>query len=187
MSEYDESEIADVPASEPLGSLPVTFEVPIPRAEQVTGEIAREILKNHSDRRSLLSAAEKILHDQIEKMLAEKATPIIEELLAKPIQPTDGYGNPIGEPTTLESVLVKHIEQWATTIVDREGKPVKAAKDPYHNGSQRLSWALGAIVNGQLKKQIDAEVARIAGILKEAATSNIAKQIAEKISGMVLK
>src|SRR5690606_17583583 len=122
----------------------------------------------------------------IGEIVSEKAHGIIEELLSKPMQPTDGFGNPIGQPTNLQGVLAQHVANWASTTVDREGRVVK--NDGYfQSGSPRIEWALGQIVNGELKKQVEAEVKRITGVLREAATNNIAKQIGEQVSKLVLK
>lgn len=183
----DEREMMDIPPEQPLGKVPVTFDVPMPTVEQVAGEIARQIisLEVYTSRNALIKQAQDLIGNLISEIVTAKATPIIEELLAKPLQPTDGFGNPVGEPASLQFVLAQHITQWATTTVDSNGNPAK--RDAYNRASPRIDWALGAIVNGPLKKQIDAEVSRISGVLKEAATNNIAKQIAEKISGMVLK
>lgn len=183
----DDREMMDVSPAQPLGKLPVTFDVPIPTVEQVAGEIARQIMQGEGfrNRNVLRDKAWEVLDHLIDKIVTEKATPIIEELLAKPLQPTDGFGNPIGEPTSLQSVLAHHITQWASTPVDSQGQPSK--RDSYNKPSPRIDWALGAIVNGELKRQVDAEVSKITATLKAAATNNIAKQIAEKISGMVLK
>jgi hypothetical protein len=177
----------DIPPEQPIGSMPVTFDVPIPTVEQVAGEIARQVMQSESyqSRNGLRDMAAELLRDLISRIVDDKATSIIEELLTKPLQPTDGFGNPVGEPVSLQAVLAQHIAQWASTPVDRHGKPTK--NDNYNQTAPRIDWTLGAIVNDRLKKDIDAEVAKIVGTLKTAATNNIAKQIAEKVSGMVLK
>lgn len=119
-------------------------------------------------------------------MIAVRAREVIAELLGKPLQPTDSYGNPKGAPTTLQAILTAQIESWATTPVNREGRP----STEHHCGSKpvpRLDWMLGEIVSDKMRHEMAEETKKIASQLKDGATKVIAKQIADKISGLVLK
>lgn len=191
MDQYqeDEREMTEIEPSEPLGKARVAFDVPMPTVEQVTGEIARQILQSgpYGQRNEIMRAAADKIDALMERIVAEKATPIIEMLLDNPLQPTDAFGNPTGEKTSLNALLAQRVSSWANDLVDRDGKP--KMRDGYNNSSvaPRIDWALGQIVNGELKKLVDAEVTKIVGTLKAAATQNIAKQIAEKISSLVIK
>ena len=184
---HDSDDLEMPGPDEPVGMLPVSFGVPIPTPEQVAGEVARQIVQsvgyqNQTTWQKMLEAA---VRDKIDELIAEIARPVLAQILAKPIQPTDGFGNPFGDPTTLHGVIASHVEHWANTPVDNNGLVKKP--DSYNRAAPRINWALGQMVNGELKRQVDAEVRKISDQLKAAATSNIAKQIAEKVSGMVFK
>jgi|SRR5579859_2149680 len=190
MDQYeDDREMTEIEPSEPLGKARVTFDVPMPTIEQVTGEIARQLLAsgNYRERSDIMKAVADKIDDLIGQIVTEKATKVIEGLLENPLQPTDAFGNPVGEKTSLNALLAARVSSWASDIVDRDGKP--KMRDGYNSTSvaSRIDWALGQIVSGEMKKLVDVEVTKIVGTLKAAATQNIAKQIAEKISSLVIK
>lgn len=185
----DDREIFDVPPSEPAGHAPVKFNVPIPTVEQIIGEVARQLiqLEGYRTKTDIFKAAQAAIIDKINETVAEKVGQVIEEILTKPMQPTDGFGNPIGEPTSLQGFIAAKVKHWSAELVDREGRPTK--HDHYNSNSvaPRINWELGKIVNGELKKQVDAEVSKIVATLRDSATQIIAKQIADKVAGLVLK
>lgn len=187
--EGDDREIFDIPPDEPAGHVPVKFSLPIPAAEQIVGEVARQLIQSqgYQTKNDIMKAVRISVVETIDRMVGELVGPIIADLLAKPMQPTDGFGNPIGEPTSLAGFLAAEVKHWATEIVDSSGKPTKP--DSYNRTSTapRINWELGKIVHGELKKEVDAEVAKIIATLKGSATQSIAKQIADKVAGMVLK
>jgi hypothetical protein len=117
----------------------------------------------------------------------DRVSEAIDAVLAKPMQPTDGFGTPVGEPTTLQGMIVHQVATWSTQLVDSEGRVGKNDNYGSPKFHPRIDWALGKIVHGDLKKQVDAEVVKIVGTLRESATALIAKQVAEKISGLVIK
>jgi hypothetical protein len=183
----DDREMMDIPPTEPLGTAPITFFVPIPTMEQVAGEIARQLIaaESYNNKTTIRNKIYTTIEQLISDNISSRATAIINELLDKPLQPTDGFGNPKGEPMSLQEVLAKHIEQWATTTVNRDGLPTK--KDGYTHVVTRIDLMLGSIVNAEMKKQMDSEIKNLVATLKDSATKNIAKQIADKLAGMVFK
>lgn len=187
--EPDERELSEIPTGEPMGTVPVTITIPIPHVEQIVGEMARQLISQHSidRRRQIEKAAMATLESTIDRMIRERAEPVIAEMLAKPLQPTDNYGNPTGEPTSLQALLAQRVTEWSSDIVDGEGKPFKKEAYSSKTGATRMAWMLGAVVHGELKKAVDTEVAKIVAQLKGDATTLIARQVAEKIAGTVLK
>lgn len=185
----DDRQEADTPPDEPAGLKRVEFNVPIPTSEQISGEIARQILAANYGRSSqdLVAHARKALDELISNTVAGKAASVIETMLAQPMRPTDAFGNPIGEPTTLRGALARRVTDWCNDVVDSEGKPTKG--DGYNSSriAPRINWLLGRIVHGELQKLVDAEVKRIIEQLKASATQKIAVQIAEQVSKLVLK
>jgi hypothetical protein len=187
--EDEPAEMMDVPPSRPLGQIPVTFDVPIPTMEQVAGEMARQLIEASGYRgvRALENMISEKLSAMIENIVTEKARPILEELLTKSFQPTDAFGNPTGATKTLHSMLGESITAWGAELVDNEGRPGKPDHYSRDRYKPRVDWALKQIVSHELTTAVNAEVTKIVGALKGQATAAIAKQIAEKISGMVIK
>lgn len=186
----DERDITEIGLDEPMGSARVTFDVPMPTVEQVTGEIARQLIASFGDykaRADLMAIAKQKLDDAITAKIADQVEPVLDQLLSQPLQPTDGFGNPVGEPTSLQGLIAHHVTQWASTPVNSDGVPMR--KDPYSSkaNSPRIDWALGQLVNGEMKKAIQVEVDKLKTQLKANATAHIAKQIADQVANMVLK
>ena len=187
--EPDEPEdLIEIPVIEPQGFIPVKMNIPTPTIEQVTGQVARQILERTGyDRRGNF---EQLVADSIESLVDAKLARIADEAIAaileKPLQPTDGYGNPVGAKTTLQAIITRRVESWANENVDHEGRTV--TRDSFHSQkASRLEWLLGRIIGGDLQTAVRAETDKIVATLKAGATNAIAKQIAEKISGLVIK
>ena len=167
----------------------ITAEVTItvPSQEIVAREIARQIIesRNYSDRSKMdLMVCERFA-ELLDQKIEAVATPIILEAMTRPMQPTDQWGNPVGEPTTLAGVISKRIGDWVSDNVDREGKP---AKLNHYNSSDvrpRGEYLIRNIVNNELKVAVDKEVSKIVAGLKAKATSGIAASVAEKISSLI--
>lgn len=187
--EEDNRELSDIGPDEPCGQHPVTFNIPIPREEQIAGEIARQLISGYSydDKSKLLKRAQEIVEETLSQIISERARPMIEELLSKPLQRTDGFGNAVGEPTSLEQTLAGYIAAWGSEVINSEGKPAKP--NGYNSGQigTRISWELGRLVDSEMSRQVRAETDKIVKQLKDSATQKIASQIAEQVSKLVLK
>jgi hypothetical protein len=185
----DNREMMDIEPAEPLGRMPVTFDVAIPSVEQVTGEIARQFLASagYNHKATWTRAVDDALHDLITRMIEERARPVIDELLERPLRPTDAFGNPQGEPTTLSAVLAKRVTEWRDDIVDSAGKPGKPDRYSASHYSTRLERLIKDIVDGQLANNVSAETRKIVQDMKNGATQLIAKKIAERLEGMVFR
>jgi len=184
----DEREIDEIEPAEPMGHATVTFNVPMPTIEQVTGAIARQLVASSGyDKRAEYSALVRTkIDDLIDQMIEEKARPVLADLLSKALQPTDGFGKPVGSPISLESLIAENITIWASQKVDPYGAPIKEIGWS-DKGKPRIEFMLGQIVQNDLAAAVGAETKRISEQLKGAATAAIAKQIAERVAGMVLK
>lgn len=176
-------DLTDIRVSDPQGAVPVTLDIRLPTIEQVAGQIARQWIAGCGyDRKK---AIEITVADAVEAMVNNKVSAIVEgvigEALARPLRLTDGYGNPIGEPTTLERVLTARVENWAGANVNHEGLTV--TRDSFHSQKMsRLEWMVGRIVGRELQDAVAKETKKIVESLKVSATAVIAQQI-----GLVLK
>lgn len=187
MSDFDfedERPLCDVPPDEPAGFIPVSFNVPIPHEEQITAEIARQTLARYNNRNFCNKIATEKLEAMIDEKLSSIVMPVIEALLQKPLQPTDAFDNPRGEPTTLQGILLDAVTGWASVPVNREGKP---SKDTYTTRTSRLEHFVGECVNRELDSLIREEVRKLQAQFKAAATKRIAEQIAAQVASIVMK
>lgn len=160
------------------------IEVPVPSADDIAEHAARALLRGrYSDTADIKARAEKYLNAMIEKIVEEKARPMIEGLLAEPLQPTDGFGNPVGEKTTLHGLLAHHVTQWATVPVKADGRASKGSA--YEKVAPRIDWMVGQIVSRDMKSAVDSEVKRLSDRMKGDAAKIIAQQIAGKIAATI--
>jgi hypothetical protein len=182
-------EMEDIDPSEPLGKLAVTFDVPIPTIEQVAGCIARQVMDSAGYR--FRDEMQKIVREKLDEIviveLGARVRPMVSALLDKPLQPTNGFGEPIGEPTSLQGLLAKQVEMWADEPVDEKGHAAKNDTWNRDKAMPRMSRLIAEVVRSNLAGHVDTEVKRIAAELKKAATDGVAKRIAETVAGMVLK
>lgn len=187
----DDREPMDIEPETPLDRVPVKFNVPMPSVEQVTGEIARQILaaQDYNSKKAIDNAVHIAVTELIAKKVDAAAGAMIDAVMSKPIQPTDNFGNPVGDPVTLEGIMAKKVSEWATQLTDSEGKVFTGSPDYYSKNKYhpRINWMLGQCVNGEMKKLVTEEVKKITATLKASATQNIAKQIADQVAALVMK
>ena len=184
MTDYEDYEPNSDTAN--CDKMQITIDVPVPTIDNVAGQAARQVIASLGYRSNeIVAFARERMGSLINDVIEAKAKPIIEEMLRKPLQPTDGFGVPIGEPVSLETLLAMRIDAWAGEPVDVHGNPKK--KDAYNSTAPRFSYVLNKIIDDKLKRAVDDEVKKIAAQLKEEGTAVIARRIAEKISGLVIK
>lgn len=180
--DYEEDE-----RDQPAAVTKVEVEVPTPTLDQVANRMAMQLLAGErysSERPPLRALAEQKLDALISEKIEARATAIVEDLLTKPIQRTDTFGQPTGEPVSLHAILAKEIEGWCAASVDSSGRE---GRDSYGTRTTRLEWLVKQVASSDLQQAVTKEVDRIKAELKSAATGAIAKQIAERVAGMVLK
>lgn len=194
MSDYefeDEREMDEIDTSEPVGSAKVTLDVPVPTVEQVAGTIARQLISQagYDSKRMIENQVADAVNALVETKVAAIVGPAIDEFLKRPMQPTDGFGNPIGEPVTMAGIVTKQVEQWAAVMVSRDGKPI--GKDSYggygRESMTRLEFSMAQLVDRDLQAAVKKEVDAIKVQLKAKASAVIAKQIAEQVAALVIK
>ena len=184
---YDQEPTVDDLIDQTAKEIKAEVTISVPSQEIVAREIARQIIEArfYSDR----SKIDALVRDRFDELLNQQidaiANPIISAALTKPMQPTDQWGNPIGEPTTLAGVISKRVGDWVNDHVDREGKPSKLTH--YNSGDVRSrgEYLIRNIINSELKVAVDKEVSKIVSDLKSKATSGIAASVAEKISSLI--
>lgn len=180
----------DAPPSAPAGSAPVTFEIPIPTIEQVAGEIARQIIASHigyDKQRLVQNLLDEAMVKAVNSAIEKKIAPLIDQLLEKPMRPTDTFGNPVGEPTSLSAFITQRVQGWADDMVDKDGK---SGKSDHYNRERyvpRINWLVADVVNRELKSAIDTQVQTIIREIKARGEKQIASQVAERISSLIIR
>lgn len=97
------SEFAPAPDGE-YRAQPTSFEQIITNG--VTRIVADRILSDRNRYQSI----RKNVEDRIAELVAEKVDARITAALEEPRQPTDGYGQPKGEPTTLNEIILQRVD-----------------------------------------------------------------------------
>jgi len=99
--------------------------------------------------------------------IREAVRPQIEEAIAKPIQKTNSYGEPVGEPTTLREL-----------IIDEARKAVNEPVDKYARDK-------GTFLTQAVKREIQAALsAEIADAVKQAR-QQVADEIGQQVTAAV--
>lgn len=145
---------------------------PIMLRDLVVEEIARQMIDRHQ---SEWQIAQRIIELR-DQMIAERLAPILDEVMARPIQPTDRFGHPTGEPTTMHALVAEAGREWLATKVDSQGRP-----DNGYGAKSRaellMAKAVGTHVEGQLRALLDEEGKRMKASLQAAAAAHLAKKL----------
>jgi hypothetical protein len=97
------------------------------------------------------------------EVIAEAVRPQVEEAIAAPLQKTNGYGEPVGEPVTLRTV-----------IIDEVRKMLAKPADSYASGK-------GTVLQAMVRKEVEAAFANeVRDAVKQAR-----EQVSEEIGQMV--
>jgi len=104
--------------------------------------------------------------------IREQVKPIVAAAIAAPVQRTDGYGAPIGEPVPLADLIVK------------EANTTLAKRDSYDRGSSTfvvkiIRDEVERVFKNELSATITAEKAKVKAIVQAKAAELIAATITE--------
>ncbi len=152
---------------------PVTFEdLVIERAAQIVA--ARAV---HDETTAYKSIREKV-REQIASLISEKVTATIEDELAKPRQPTNAYGEPKGEPTTLAEQVAAQVQTILKTPTRTSSYDQGKAVTPVERVVADLT---GREVQKQVKAAVDGAkdeiVARVAASAAQVLTEGMKRTV----------
>ena len=88
------------------------------------------------------------IESEIRNVASEKARAVITEVLAGPIQRTDGYGSPRGETTTVREMVMAEVDKW-----------MKLPKSDGYNRNDTMGDALKKIVDEILRNELKGTIA----------------------------
>lgn len=155
---------------EPVGGRVVTLR------DAVVEEVARQALARESREgwQSLATAIKDVRADVLRELLLPKLT----EALATPITPTDGFGQPKGQPTTLVEVIVGQFREILAERVNDRGSTDTMYRDKSHS---RLEWMIRSAVQETVKADLAAELAaareELRATLQQAAAAKLAEAV----------
>lgn len=135
--------------------------------DKVAKIISKEVMRSPSYN-SLRDRVTTIRDEEIVKAL----TPIIDQALHNPIQKTNGFGHPVGEPTTLEEL-----------IMDAAKKAWTLSRNNYGDREKSIDQ----VIAEQVRKHLHAEVAKAVKEAQEAALKAVGELAAAPVVEAVRK
>ena len=99
----------------------------------------------------------------------------LDELLARPIQAFDTFGNPVGTAVYLEEIVKNGASTFLTEPVNSDGKP---ARDSYGTKKSRLAWAIERQVVNGLAKMVEDEAKAVRAEVAKRAKDAVAAVLA---------
>lgn len=180
---YDEPDFLD--DEQPYSSPEVSDEAPkYPRAvnmsldlEAICIGIRSEIVQAtaHSIYQDLchkvVDEVRKLVRTEIEAQL----TAIVSEALSGRIQPTDEWGEPTGEQTTVRDMLREKAAKFLDEQVDYEGKTSSYSS----NKHPRWKWALSSLVDNSVKGALKSEMDSIVAAMQEKLKAELPGVLAD--------
>ena len=132
-------------------------------ADLVAAQVVQRLASNNQEWYELHRTVTEIKRE----VIREAVLPMIEQAITEPIQKTSAYGDPIGEPTTLRSV-----------IVDEARKLLDKRADSY--GSSQT--VLQKIVAEEVKTAFAAEIKDAVAKARASVADEIGKQVASAVA-----
>lgn len=132
----------------------------------------------HSDAgKSFHAVAVGAINKAVEGKIAER----LEVLISKPIQKTDTYGNPVGEPTSFDAMIGEAVDRALTSHVDLYGKPKPYGSSKGMHDLTLFEYALRRVALEGLDKEVRAAARKVNQDAKAAVAKEVAKAIAATI------
>lgn len=162
--------------------------------EAVIEMAATKIVNEFANFDALYKKVEIALEARIDKLFAERINDLVEDALNKQldgamrrtIQPVDIFGDPVGEPTTIQDTLAAKAKEFWTAKVDDDGKVPK--RDGYYHKNRRQTRAeymLGKVVADEFAALVKANAVAISEAFKEAVRADLHKQIDTHLDTMI--
>jgi len=117
---------------EPQGTIVATTEVDIPiDTRWMMNQIVKQVSERLYD--DLKDGATKTVLAKLD----ERANVELEALFDRKITPTNKYGSPVGDETTIGDLLLREAEVWLKEVVNSRGE---RSRDSYSENSPRINW-----------------------------------------------
>ena len=103
-----------------------------------------------------------IFAEQVSAQIADAVQQIVKEGFDREYTKRDGFGKPVGQPTSISKELEALVANYWSARVDRNGKP----SDGYSTTS-RAEWMMLQICADDFSKEMKQHVVNVAGALKD--------------------
>lgn len=147
------------------------FDSPGDLTEKIIAELSRQILVREEGRDDEGFGISAEIKRRREELIDEAIKPMVDELLEKPIQLTNGYGEPKGEPVTLTEVVMERI----TAHLNQKTRYGSEKT----NLDEMIDKMIGYGLKGELQKLVDQAKGQIRAAVKEKAAQVIAETVTE--------
>lgn len=149
---------------------------PMTLRDAVVSEIARQALARETREGWQPLSAE--IKNVRADLLRELLRPALAEALTKPLTPTDAFGQPKGETTTLTEIITRQFRELLAERVDSRGSVDRYSRD---KGWTRLEWmirtSVEAVVKDELAGEITAAREELRATLQQVAAAKLAETV----------
>ena len=143
--------------------------------EHVIQEIADRLIQTYSETqlaRTVKKAMDAEVLLRLERVIEEQ----VQNMLSRPIQTYDTFGNPVGKPLSLSDVLRAGADTYLTQLVKSDGTP---SNSQYDTRKTRLHWVVEKVAIEGLNKHIQDEAKTLKLELQRKATAAAAQLITQ--------
>lgn len=106
---------------------------------------------------------DKVFAEKVNLVITEAVERITSEGFERTYHKTDGFGRPVGEPTSISKELETLVSNYWTARVDRKGKPT----DSSYSSMSRAEWMMAQICADDFSKEMKQHVVNVGGALKD--------------------
>ena len=138
-------------------------------------EIADRLLNSYSQD-SLGTKVKKAMDQAILERLNEVIEEHVQDMLSRPIQTYDTFGNPTGKPLSLSDVLRAGADTYLNQLVKSDGT---VSNSQYDTRKTRLHWAVERVALEGLSKYVQDEAKTLKLELQRKATAAAAQLITQ--------
>lgn len=145
------------------------YDGPMTLGEAVAREIAGELMKDESYpglRQKVLSLREEEIREQLR--------PIVTGALEAPVQKTNSFGEPAGEPASLTSLIVKEAQSYLTRRADSYGTGQTIVQ-------KFITEAVDRALKKELAEVVADEKAKVVAAVRAKAAELIATAVKEGV------
>lgn len=165
-----------------------TVKVRPPSREDIADALARAMIHDYKESSALRALVTDRVAALVREAVDDAAKAAIAAAMGAARQPTDEFGNPVGEPVTLAGMIATQVKAWQDETVDTyDGKPKKA--DPYSNGRTvtRREYLVRQVGSQEFEKLAKEEVQKVRTEAKARIDATIKGAVASAIQSLAAK
>lgn len=153
-----------------------TYSEPTTLEDVVLAEVVRTVVAKLVTDDLYRGLRQKVLEIR-DEVIREAVTPLVTEAIEASVQPTDHYGEPKGEPTTLRAIIVKNAQDYLSK--PSGGDYNRKALAPVQ---AFIAAEVASTVTKELREALDAGKAEVKQALQEQGAKLIAEAIAKTVA-----